>query len=813
MLFNPVKRIRIKNFRTQIFVRFLILIVAISFSFTFIFIQHQHKTLSDTLLEEGLSLARLFAYNARLGVFSGNPDFLKEAINAIRQRDGILSASIYDLDGTLLSGENNPGIEKTSEPKKIMAELNKSREPIYFEKQDHFEIWAPVMTLSEKSLGDALFFEEGYIAKKDLLIGFASISISKNILKTNFRAVLFKSLVILFGFLSLGSLIAFIASKEVIKPLNQLSDGVSAIQKGQPFKKLQIESKDEIGKLASAFNDMAESLRKREDEKQKLMEQLSQSKRIEAIETLAGGIAHDFNNILAIIQGHMNLARKKAPKYLAGHIEQTINAVKRGVELVMSLTQFSHESPENHEEVNVALVANETVNFLMESRDSSEDTHIDVAPDLWTVKADAGKIRQVIMNLYLNACDALRERMEYCDGEKSGNSENPPAIYISLRNITIHEDHSRENLKADMGDYVLLSVRDNGCGMDKETTLHVFEPFFTTKKAGKGTGLGLSTVYGIVNSHSGWTEVESTVGKGTVFDVYLPRYNGEHKKTKTISEKNESYEAIGGNETILVVDDEAQILEAVRERLEDLGYKVLTANSGEKALEIIGKRRKKIDLVILDEVMPGISGMEVLQNIRRLNPKIKVLMHSGKDLSRHAHILEDVEVINKPYDLDDLAGKISNILGTEWRYPFKSHIKRVKLYYVEEPTVPHDEDLSDTDTVYKLFRHIENEPRETFLAVYLDPQNRIIAYDKLSAGTTDETVVYPKEIIRTALLANACAVILVHNHPAGGLKPSQIDIALTASIKQACKMYDIKLHDHIIISDKGYLSFLRKGLL
>jgi DNA-binding response OmpR family regulator len=382
-----------------------------------------------------------------------------------------------------------------------------------------------------------------------------------------------------------------------------------------------------------------------------------------------------------------------------------------------------------------------------------------------------------------------------------------------LKNITVEEGHTRGTPEVDAGDYVLLSIKDNGCGMDKETALHIFEPFFTTKKAGKGTGLGLSTVYGIVKSHGGWIEVESTVGKGTVFDVYLPRFNGEHKESKTISEQSESYEAIGGNETILVVDDEAQILEAVREKLEDLGYKVLTADNGEKALEIIKKKRKNIDLVILDEVLPGISGIEVLQNIRRLSPRTKVLMHSGKDLSRHAHILEDVEVINKPYDLDAMVGKMSSILGSDWRYPFKSNIKRVKLYYVEEPSVPHDEDLSDTNTVYKLFRHIENEPRETFLAVYLDSQNKIIAYDKLSTGTTDETMVYPREVIRTALLANARAVILVHNHPAGGLTPSQMDITLTASIKQACKLHDIKLHDHIVISDRGYLSFLKEGLL
>jgi two-component system cell cycle sensor histidine kinase/response regulator CckA len=556
----------------------------------------------------------------------------------------------------------------------------------------------------------------------------------------------------------------------------------------------------EVVRIDGIVSDITER-RRAEEEKARLEQHLFQSRKLEAIGHLAGGIAHDFQNIMAIIQGNMELALAKSPVYLRGYIQKTMRAAERGTALVTNLLHFSEKSPVSFGAVDIAAMVQETVRLMADSGERMMESRINVEPGLWKVKGDQAQVHQVVMNLYLNARDAVMECME-------GNGR-PFAIDIALGNVHVAGDDIRENPRARKGDFVRLSFRDNGGGMDSETLAHVFEPFFTTK-AGKGTGLGLSTVYGIVNRHGGWIDVRSEAGEWTVFDVYLPRFTGPFREEP---QEKRAKRNLGGNETILLVDDEEDILSAVREKLGDLGYRVLVAQSGEEALGILKKRRGKIDLVVLDQVMPGIQGTEVLKEVRRLNPRTQVLMYSGKDLSSNAGLPEGVSAIIKPYGLEALAGKVGDILGAEWRYPVRSHINRVKLYYVEEPTVPHTEELTDAETVYRLFRHVAHEPRETFIAVYLDSQNRAIAYDKLSTGTTNKTVVYPKEVVRAALMSNACSVILLHNHPAGGLRPSHLDVLLTASVQQACEGFEIRLKDHLILSEKGYFSFRKEKIL
>jgi PAS domain S-box-containing protein len=554
-------------------------------------------------------------------------------------------------------------------------------------------------------------------------------------------------------------------------------------------------------RIDGILSDITEGKRA-EMERARLERHLLESRKLEAIGHLAGGIAHDFSNIMAIIQGNMELALVKSPEYLRGYIRKTLRAAERGAELVTNLLHFSDKSPVSFRAVDIASIARDTVRLLADSGGPVVENRVDAAPGLWKVKGDPAQLKQVVMNLYLNARDAIAE----CTG---GNGRSF-SIDMRLRNVTVDGDFLLENPMAVKGDFVHLSFRDNGRGMDEETLKHIFEPFFTTKKAGGGTGLGLSTVYGIVSRHGGWIDARSEAGKGTALDVYLPRFDGEPEENR---EEKKQCGLLGGNETILLVDDEEDILEAVREKLGDLGYRVLVAASGEAALAIFRKNRRKIDLVLLDQVMPGLRGTEVLEEIRRLNPETRVLMYSGKDLCAHARLPEGVSVITKPHNLDALAGKVGDILGAEWRYPVKSHINRVKLYYVEEPTVAHSGELTDAETVYRLFRHIATEPRETFIAVYLDSQNRVIAYDGLSTGTTNRTVVYPKEVVRAALMTNASSVILIHNHPAGGLRPSQVDVLLTAAIHQACESFEIRLEDHLIVSGKGYFSFRKEKIL
>lgn len=784
-----------KNLSTQIFIKIITLIIIASVTFTVIFIRHQSKTLTDTLIKEGLSLAELASYNATLGVYSENPDFLENILEGVMKREGVLSCDIFSLEGKLLSRKGRPdGINMKNET--VMELINASKSPHHLEKPNHFEFWATVISSSKNTSEESLFY--GTDNKSKRVIGFIRIDIGKEIIKKSYNKLITRGFVIGAVFLLVGTVIAVLFANNVTSPLNRLRKGVQAIGKGDFDTQLPIETKDEIGELATTINNMASLLKTREEEKEKLMEQLHQSQRLEAIGTFAGGIVHDFNNIMTIIQSNMEVAKMKAPDYIKTYLEKSLEAIERGDDITKRLLNFTNiESAIIRDAVNMEMVVQDTLRLF----DNNIKFRADIEPNLWRALGDAGQIQQVILNLITNARDAISE----CGKDRDF------AINVSLINIKVTEDYCKNNPKASEGDFIMLSVQDNGCGMDKQTERHIFEPFYTTKDIDKGTGLGLSTVYGIIRQHSGWIDVQSEVGEGSTFNVYLPKFKGEIPVTESKPVKESEHS--GGSETILLVDDEENILSAIKEKLESLGYKILLANDGEVALEMLKRHRGKIDLIILDYVMPRMSGLEVLQHIRRDKLETKMLIFSGKDLSQYSHVLEDIDVIRKPCNLNFLINKIRETLGSEKELPFKTSINRVKFYCVEEQTIPYKEVLTDISTAYDIFRHIANEPRENFIAVYLDSQNKIIVYDNLSTGTTNKVTVFPKEIVRTAIATNAVSVILLHNHPSGDLSPSNEDIILTASILQACALVDVKVLDHLIISEEGYLSFSQEGLL
>lgn len=793
----------LNNYSVKIYISFLALMIIVSVAFTSIFVHNQKQTLTDALIKKGLSLVELASYNAKLGVFTENPEFLEDVLEGIMKQEEVLSFDILSSDGRILSSK---GGHHDIDVHQLMENLNKSGSPYFMEYPDHFEFMSNITLGSDIAPEESLFYETNLTEER--VIGFIRLGISKKKLIGSINKSLRDSIVILVIFIFIGSLVTFLLTRSITMPLIQLNKGVKAIGEGNLTTQLTVTTRDDIGKLAIAFNEMVRLLKKREEEKQRLSEQLNQSLRLEAIATLTAGIAHDFNNILSIIQSNMQLAERKVPDYVKDYIEKSLKATKRGSELVTRLMNFTDGSPLTISAVNIKLIANETIHLYENQMDSSIDVALDAQPDLWRAKGDAGQIQQIMINLYENACDAVMERAMNNE-RKADNKENQHlAINISLKNITLNKDNFRNNPNASEGDYVLLSVEDNGCGMDNYSKQHMFEPFFTTKKSGSGTGLGLSTVYGIVKNHRGWIDVKSEVGTGTAFNVYLPRFTGENAESE---QTQQPHEYIGGSETILLVDDETHILDAMKEKLEELGYMTITADSGEKAVEMLKKNKDEIALVILDYILPDISGVEVYQFIRKNKLKSKVIMHSGKDLGQISDFLDDVEYIQKPASLDELSIKVREVLGPEQRYPLRAGINRVKFYYLDEKTIPYNEELTDVETAYKLFRNIANEPRENFIALYLTANNKILAYDKLSSGTINKVVVYPREVVKGALFTNAASVILIHNHPSGDLHPSENDIIITAAIVQACQVMDINVLDHLIISRDDYYSFSRNG--
>jgi signal transduction histidine kinase/DNA repair protein RadC len=788
-----------ESFRAKTFIRALVLIIVVSVSFTVIFVRHQGKSLKDAMINEGLSLAELVSYNAKLGVFTENPKFLEDTLNGIMKHEGITLCKVFSLDGRVLDERGNA--DETNIDKKMVEKLIETGNSQYLESPNHFEFWSPIISDSGNFSEAALFYDEP--DNDSEMIGFLLLVMSKEQIKKSFRGLVTNSFFTGTVFLVIGSIFAFFLSRNVTAPVKRLSERIQDVGEGNLEIEVPVETDDEIGKLAGAFNRMTEKLKRREREKQRLIEQLGQSQKLEAIGTLAGGIAHDFNNILAVLLSNLEMAKEKAPEYLRDYLDTSLTTIERGSDIVKRLLDFSHKRTIKCEPVNVSLIVQEAVSILREKMDPRIKVQFDIEADLWKARAMAGDLQQVIMNLVANARDAIMEHMEETD-----RMDTPSAIEISMSNIEITEEAVEQNPQASAGNYIRISIKDNGCGMDRQTRLHVFDPFYTTKMIDKGTGLGLSSVYGIVKSYKGWIDVWSEPGEGSVFEVYFPRFKGEVEgKTR----ESEVPVNVNGNEVILLVDDEKHLIGPIKEKLEDLGYEVFLAEDGEAAMDIL--KKENIDLVLLDYVMPGISGLDVIKYMKNTNINAKVIMYTGKDLSRLDHILEGIEVINKPCSFDILVSRIRSALGFKPDLPLKATLSRVKHYYIKDKTSPYNGELTNTADAYKMFKHLINEPRENFIALFLDSHNKILAFDTLSSGTTDETAVYPKEVVRTALLTNASSVILIHNHPSGDLNASEKDIIVTAAVVQACQVMDIHVLDHLIISNEGYFSFYQEELM
>jgi PAS domain S-box-containing protein len=384
-----------------------------------------------------------------------------------------------------------------------------------------------------------------------------------------------------------------------------------------------------------------------------LEDQLRQAQKMEAIGTLAGGIAHDFNNILGGILGYASLIKTEIPENnpLRTELDTVISLVHRAGELTRQLLGFARGGRYQIEPINLNDIIDEVLELLSRTIDKLICIKPVLNPALAAIEGDAGQIQQVIMNLCLNARDAMPEGGE---------------LLIETENIDIDEDSAGGLLGLEAGSYVLLSVSDTGSGMDSETKEHIFEPFFTTK-AGKGmnkhSGLGLSMVYGIVHSHGGIIKIYSEVGEGTVFKVYLPA-----TERKVIKKESEDKTPVGGKETILVVDDEELILKPAERILKRAGYKVLTADGGSKALKLFSNYHKEIDLVILDMIMPDMNGTATYNGLKEIDQGVKVILSSGYSRNGQAQELLNSGVkdfLQKPYEFADMLIRVRQVLDGE----------------------------------------------------------------------------------------------------------------------------------------------------
>lgn len=379
--------------------------------------------------------------------------------------------------------------------------------------------------------------------------------------------------------------------------------------------------------------------------------QLLQASKMEAVGTLTGGIAHDFNNIIQAIMGYNQLmiSSRLGDEADMPYLNSIGELIVRSRELVRQLLLFSKKV----EPLSIIVNINEEIknihSLLAKSISKMIEIKTDLCKDIFSINADTTQIGQIIMNLVINARDAMGD---------SG------VITIRTTNLFLLEETVIDGFSINPGSYVQLSVLDTGCGMDPELTKRIFEPFFTTKGPGKGTGLGLSVVYGIVKNHDGFIYCESEPGKGTAFHIIFPaKAAGEEPQKVQQQPKPISY----GTEKILLVDDEKSILETVKDTLNLYGYRVMTAVSGEQAFEIYRKQKDEIDLVILDLIMPGCGGKKCLHDLLEINHNLKVLMTSGYSTNQQTQDLAlagATGFINKPYHPEELLFNIRKILDT-----------------------------------------------------------------------------------------------------------------------------------------------------
>ena len=379
--------------------------------------------------------------------------------------------------------------------------------------------------------------------------------------------------------------------------------------------------------------------------------QLLQASKMEAVGTLTSGIAHDFNNIIQAIMGYNQLmiSGRLGNETDMPYLTSIGELLTRSSELVRQLLLFSRKVEPIAKVININEEIKSIHSLLDKSISKMIEIKTDLSEDISLINADANQIGQIIMNLVINARDAMGDN---------------GIITIRTANLVLHEKTLTDGFHIDPGTYVQLSIADTGCGMDPEMTKRIFEPFFTTKKPGKGTGLGLAVVYGIIKNHDGFIYCESEPNKGTIFSVILPA-SAVGREPQKVQEKPK--QNAYGTEKILLADDEKSILETVRDTLKLFGYQVVTAESGEEALEIYCHKKDEIDLVILDLIMPGSGGKKCLHDLLEINHNVKVLMTSGYSSNQQIAELKlagAAGFIHKPYRPEDLLFTIREIIDT-----------------------------------------------------------------------------------------------------------------------------------------------------
>ncbi len=499
---------------------------------------------------------------------------------------------------------------------------------------------------------------------KKIFIGKLTVEVSKLSAFREAKSLVFITLcqsIILMLILSIIIIILF--HHLVSKHLITIQDYTRGITLGQQQKPLKLDrpinkhtENDELASMVDTINLMChkiheayQNLKKQANEQIKLERQLQQAQKMESIGRLAGGIAHDFNNVLSIILGYSELllAQISPNDPIYEKIKAIHDSGNKAASLTRQLLAFSRKQVLEKKVISINKIIRNFLKIL--SKMVGEDIVIKtyLSKETCTIEADPGQIEQIIMNLIINAKDAM---------------PNGGEIIIETDVIQLDEFYTNKNVEVKPGKYVLLTISDSGEGMDEEVTEKIFEPFFTTKELGRGTGLGLSIVYGIVKQHNGYIFVYSEKNKGTTFKIYFP---ASDKIPENEESKTGNREILQGNETILIVDDDHSICQFILDILKPLGYNCLIANSGREAIDIIRKYKGDIHLLLTDIVMPYMNGRQLAEIIKKERPDIKIIFMSGYTenvITQNGEFEKEIYNLSKPITPIKLIQKIRSVL-------------------------------------------------------------------------------------------------------------------------------------------------------
>jgi signal transduction histidine kinase/ActR/RegA family two-component response regulator len=457
------------------------------------------------------------------------------------------------------------------------------------------------------------------------------------------------------GFLAVfvGGTLVFFISRTFTQPLEKLCAGVHALEKGNFAYPLAPDTGDEVSEVTEAFARLRSTLQTNEEQKQLLGDQLRQAQKMEAVGRLAGGVAHDFNNLLTVIKGHGDLLELKLGTMspVQNSIAEMKKAADRATALTRQLLAFSRMQVLQPRVLDLNLLITDLNKMLPMLIGEEIEYKFMAGESLARVKADPSQIEQVLMNLAVNARDAMHNRGK---------------LTIKTQNVVLDEEYARSHPPTVAGNYVLLVVADNGEGMDEKVKAKIFEPFFSTKELGKGTGLGLSTVYGIVKQSGGYIWVDSAPGQGTRFEVFLPQ--STEAMPLPCAEDTPSV-ATRGFGTVLLAEDEEAVRELASEFLRSSGYKVIVGKDGLEALELAEQHRAPIDILVTDVVMPRMRGPELAQRLKRAHPAMKIVYMSGYlQHESDEPFIAGAEQLQKPFSRESLLQKLRAAVEQEDRH-------------------------------------------------------------------------------------------------------------------------------------------------